>query len=211
MFIIINMNSLIKKIKNIDNKYDLATLLDVIENKQKELKSQKYISSFIPKIFKNHIDELHIETDSDIEYNYITKTGTIRFKNGSMLKVEYGTQLHSNDPESTEYITFDNGTKKYKITFEIKTESLLKVKNDKYIFNKESLKILYCLGFGNTIYNNNMLAILINNLYSKTIDDKSQIITNDIIKTKNIVTNLEKSNVIILEDNSKIDIIYQNN
>lgn len=206
MFIIINMNNLIKKIKNIDNKGDLATLLDVIQEKQQELKSQKYKSSIIPKIFKKHIDELCIVTDSDNEYNYITKTGTIKFKNGSMLEVEYGTQLYSNDPESTESITFENGTKEYKITFQIK---FVYNANDKYIFNKESLKILDCLGLDDTIYNKNMLAILINNLYSKTIDDKSQRITNNTIKTKNTVTNLEKTNVVILEDNSKIDIIYQ--
>ncbi|AEX62079.1 hypothetical protein c7_R1217 [Megavirus courdo7] len=123
-----------------------------------------------------------------------------------MLQVEYGTQLHSNDPESEESIVFDNGTKEYKIIFQIK---FVYKANDKYIFNKESLKILDCLGLDDTIYNKNMLAILINNLYSKTTDDKSQIITSEIIKTKNIITNLEKTNVVILKDNSKIDIIYQ--
>ncbi|AVL94294.1 hypothetical protein mvi_934 [Megavirus vitis] len=200
------MNKLIKKIENIDNKDDLITLSKVIQDKQQELKSQKYISSIIPKIFKKHIDELYIEIDHDIEYPYITKTGTIQFKNGSMLQVEYGTQLHSNDPESEESIVFDNGTKEYKIIFQIK---FVYKANDKYIFNKESLKILDCLGLDDTIYNKNMLAILINNLYSKTTDDKSQIITSEIIKTKNIITNLEKTNVVILKDNSKIDIIYQ--
>lgn len=200
------MNKLIKKIKNIDNKDDLITLSEVIQDKKRELKSQKYISSFIPKIFKKHIDELYIEIDHDIEYPYITKTGTIQFKNGSMLQVEYGTQLHNNDPESEESIVFDNGNEKYKITFQIK---FVYRDNDKYIFNKESLKILDCLGLDDTIYNKNMLAILINNLYSKTTDDKSQIITSDIIKTKNIITNLEKTNVVIFKNNSKKDIIYQ--
>uniref|UniRef100_A0A6G6ACN4 Uncharacterized protein n=1 Tax=Borely moumouvirus TaxID=2712067 RepID=A0A6G6ACN4_9VIRU len=202
------MNKLIKKIKNIDNENDIITLLEVIQDKQRELKSQKYISSMVPKIFKKYISEFYIETDHDIQYAYITKIGTIKFNNGNMLEVEYGTELHTNDPEREESIVFNDGTKNYKITFE-KSEYFYGINNDKYIFNKESLKILECLGLDSTIYNKNMLAILINNLYSKTIGYKSEIITNYTIKTENLVMNLEKTNVIVLENNSKIDILYQ--
>nr|WBF70402.1 hypothetical protein [Megavirus caiporensis] len=175
------MKRIISKINKLNHK-QLEELQPIIMQRQLKILDEKLKQEIVPKIFQKYISDIHfytnynINNDNDDElYGMLYGVGGICFGSQLKLSSRYEVSKKSDNIYTNVDITMTILCNECKSTHVIEYEHKKKwyISKKDNIFNikisSNALNILDILGLSDNTYNRKMLAILIHNIYAKSI------------------------------------------
>ncbi|ANB50950.1 hypothetical protein [Powai lake megavirus] len=192
------MKRIISKINKLNHK-QLEELQPIIIQRQLKIIDEKLKQDIVPKIFQKYISDIHFYTnyninndnDNDNElYGILYGVGGICFGSQLKLSSRYEVSKKSDNIYTNVDITMTILNNEYKSTHVIEYEHKKKwytSKKDNIInikISSNALVVLDKLGLSDNLYHRKMLAILIHNIYTKSImickdDDSDEILVSN--------------------------------
>lgn len=189
------MKRIISKINKMNHK-QLEELQPIIIQRQLKIIDEKLKQDIVPKKFQKYISDIHfytnykINNDNDELYGILYGVGGICFGSRLKLSSRYEVSKKSDNIYTNVDITMTILDNEYKSTHVIEYEHKKKwyiSKKDNIVnikISSNALVVLDKLGLSDNLYHRKILAILIHNIYTKSImickdDDSDEILVSN--------------------------------